>query len=163
MRRRDWAGTVLVACLTIAASLLRNHTLLLATLLAVGAVCALVIVWDVSGDRTLARWSKARDGLSLSLDRPCRELDNLLWIVQSDAPGYSVTARRGELAAISRRVRRLLNGRPDLRALYESPRPERQSDGQLIDHDERIFEAELEHRRGLLVEIAARVAKESAQ
>lgn len=32
MRKRDWAGTVLVPCLIAAASLLRNHTILLAIL-----------------------------------------------------------------------------------------------------------------------------------
>ncbi len=97
------------------------------------------------------------------LDRPYRELDCLVGIVQSDAPGYSVTERRGELSAISRRVRRLLRGRPDLRALYDSPRPERQPDGKLMDHDERIFEAELEYRRNTLVKVAARLAREGAR
>lgn len=46
MRRRDWAGTVLVACLVGAAGLLRNHTLLLFLLLAVAAVSAGVILSD---------------------------------------------------------------------------------------------------------------------
>lgn len=47
MHRRDWAGTVLVACLIGAADLLRDHTLLLITLLVMGSVCVVVILWDV--------------------------------------------------------------------------------------------------------------------
>jgi hypothetical protein len=76
--------------------------------------------------------------------------------------GYSVTKQRGELAAISRKVRRLLRGRPDLHALYDSPRPERQPGGQLMDYDERIFEAELEYRRNMLFDVSARIVDESA-
>lgn len=124
-------------------------------------VCLVAALWlHIREGRIPA--SEARQTLWQSLDRLCRELDNLLGIVQSDIPGYSVTKRRGELAAISRKVRRVLNGRPDLRALYDSPRPEAQIDGQLMDHDERIFEAELEYRRNMLVEAAGRLVVGSA-
>ncbi len=47
MGKRDWAGTVLVSCLTIAAGLLRNHTVLLILLLGVAVACVVVIAWDV--------------------------------------------------------------------------------------------------------------------
>ena len=47
MDRRDWAGTGLVGCLTIAAGLLRNHTLLWMLLAVVAGACAAVIAWDV--------------------------------------------------------------------------------------------------------------------
>jgi hypothetical protein len=47
MGRRDWAGTVLVACLIAAAGLLHNHTVLLVVLLAVAVACVALIVWDV--------------------------------------------------------------------------------------------------------------------
>lgn len=51
MRRRDWAGTVLVACLIAAAGLLRNHTLLLVLLLVVATASVVVILWDVWRER----------------------------------------------------------------------------------------------------------------
>ncbi len=47
MRRRDWAGTVLVACLIGAAGLLRNHTLSLFLLLAAAVVSLGVILSDI--------------------------------------------------------------------------------------------------------------------
>ncbi len=56
MRTRDWAGTVLVACLVAAAGLLRDHTVLLLGFAVVAVACALVIAWDVSGERAIAKY-----------------------------------------------------------------------------------------------------------
>lgn len=47
MHRKDWAGTVVVACLVGAAGLLHDHTLALVVLLAAAAVGVVVIAWDV--------------------------------------------------------------------------------------------------------------------
>lgn len=47
MRRKDWAGTVVVACLVGAAGLLHDHTIALAVLLGAAAVGVVVIAWDV--------------------------------------------------------------------------------------------------------------------
>jgi hypothetical protein len=47
MRRKDWAGTVVVACLVGAAGLLHDHTIALAVLLGTAAVGVVVIAWDV--------------------------------------------------------------------------------------------------------------------
>jgi hypothetical protein len=46
MRRRDWAGTVLVACLIALAGLLRDHEVVVGLLLAAAVVSAVVIAWD---------------------------------------------------------------------------------------------------------------------
>lgn len=46
MRRKDWAGTVVVACLVGAAGLLRGHAIALVVLLGAAAVGAVVIAWD---------------------------------------------------------------------------------------------------------------------
>lgn len=59
MRMRDWAGTILVACLAAAAGLLRNHTDLLTLLGAVVVLCVVLILWDVLRNRhvgTSAAW-----------------------------------------------------------------------------------------------------------
>ncbi len=58
MHRRDWAGTVLVACLIALATRLPNHRLLVALLLAAAAISGLVIAWDVLRARNLARRSQ---------------------------------------------------------------------------------------------------------
>jgi hypothetical protein len=47
VRRKDWAGTVIVACLVGAAGLLHDHALALVLLLGTAAVGAVVIAWDV--------------------------------------------------------------------------------------------------------------------
>lgn len=47
MRRRDWAGSILVACLFAAAALLRDHALLLLLLLVIALVCIAVMLSDV--------------------------------------------------------------------------------------------------------------------
>jgi hypothetical protein len=47
MRGKDWAGTVMVACLVGAAGLLHDHTLALVVLLATAAAGAVVIAWYV--------------------------------------------------------------------------------------------------------------------
>jgi hypothetical protein len=47
MRRKDWAGTVVVACLVGAAGLLHDHTIALVVLLGAVAVGVVVIAWDV--------------------------------------------------------------------------------------------------------------------
>jgi len=47
VRRKDWVGTVIVACLVGAAGLLHDHTLALVLLLTTAAICAGVIAWDV--------------------------------------------------------------------------------------------------------------------
>jgi hypothetical protein len=47
MRRKDWAGTVMVACLVGAAGLLHDHTIALAALLGAAAVGVVVIAWDL--------------------------------------------------------------------------------------------------------------------
>lgn len=62
MRRRDWAGTVLVACLIAAAGLLRNHTVLLVLLAVVAAGCAIVIACDVFGKQEPAKGERLRAG-----------------------------------------------------------------------------------------------------
>jgi hypothetical protein len=54
MRRRDWAGTVLVACLIALAGLLRNQGLLALLLIAAAVVSSGVILWDIRP--TLRRW-----------------------------------------------------------------------------------------------------------
>lgn len=46
MRRKDWAGTIFVACFVTAAGLLHNHTIALVMLLAAAVASAAVIVWD---------------------------------------------------------------------------------------------------------------------
>jgi hypothetical protein len=107
--------------------------------------------------------AKRRRKLLLKLDIPFRELDALLGIVQSDAPGYSVPTRRKELTEITQKIRAFLKDRPDLRALYESPRPGSQPDGQLMDHDEHIFEGELEHRLDMVAEIRMRLSPVALQ
>jgi hypothetical protein len=48
MRRRDWAGSILVACLIALASQLRNHAVLLAVFLAAAIVSGGVVVRDVA-------------------------------------------------------------------------------------------------------------------
>ncbi|MBA3808991.1 MAG: hypothetical protein H0X28_11480 [Solirubrobacterales bacterium] len=69
MRVRDWAGTVLVACLIAAAGLLRDHTLLLVALLAVALVCVVVILWDVRRGRpTASSGIRAGHGISAAGD-----------------------------------------------------------------------------------------------
>lgn len=62
MRRRDWAGTVLVACLIAAAGLLHNHTVLLVALAVVAAACVAVIVVDVRGAPRRFRLSRKTGG-----------------------------------------------------------------------------------------------------
>jgi hypothetical protein len=54
MRKRDWAGTVVVGCLTTAAALLHDHTLLLVLLLSVVLVCLGVIFWDIRQSHNVA-------------------------------------------------------------------------------------------------------------
>lgn len=203
MRRRDWAGTVLVACLIALAGLLRDHELVVGLLLAAAVVSGVVIAWDrrlararvrqpptgiraghgirAGGDiesdagidagwgieaggsirQITARTSSASARsplLGRELGHVLHELDALLGIVQSDAPaGYSVPRRRKELADIGCTVRRLLTARPELWTVYDSPLPEPQPDGQLMDHDERIFEAQLHHRRDMLAEVIGRL------
>ncbi len=103
-----------------------------------------------------------RKSLLLSLNLPCRELNTLHGIVQSDASaGYSVPQRRKELTEINGSVQRLL-GRSPLLRMYESdaPPPKQPLVGQLMDHDESLFEAELQHRLNMLVEVTARLVKE---
>ncbi len=51
MHRRDWAGTVFVACLIALAELLPNRGMLVGLLLVAAAVSALLIVWDVRRGR----------------------------------------------------------------------------------------------------------------
>jgi hypothetical protein len=55
VRRKDWAGTVIVTCLVGAAGLLRDHTLALVLLLTTAAVGAIVIAWDVVRRRASTR------------------------------------------------------------------------------------------------------------
>lgn len=200
MRRRDWAGTVLVACLMALAGLLRDHELVVGLLLAAAVVSGVVIAWDrrltrergrqrptgiraghgiraggtiesdagidagwgieAGGDIRQAAAHTPSAGISCAareLGYVQHELDALLGIVQSDAPGYSVPMRRKELADIGCTVARLLTARPDLWSVYDSPLPEPQPDGQIMDHDEHIFEAQLQHRRDMLAEVIGRL------
>lgn len=158
MRRRAWAGTVLVACLIALAGLLRDHELVVGLLLAAAVVSGVVIAWDRRLTRERVRQRPTdRSCAARELGHVQHELDTLLGIVQSDAPGYSVPVRRKELADIGCTVARLLTARPDLWSVYDSPLPEPQPDGQLMDHDEHIFEAQLQHRRDMLAEVIGRL------
>lgn len=47
MRRKDWAGTIMVACLVGSAGLPHDHTLALVVLLGAAAVGAGELAWDV--------------------------------------------------------------------------------------------------------------------
>lgn len=58
MGRRDWAGTVLIACLAAAAGLLRVHTVLLVCSCTGAVASALFIAWDVWHSRRLRRVSQ---------------------------------------------------------------------------------------------------------
>lgn len=51
MSKRDWGGTVLVACLGALAGLLHDHTVLLVLLSVAAVASAAVIAWDVMGRR----------------------------------------------------------------------------------------------------------------
>lgn len=53
MRKRDWVGTVLIACLVAAAGLLHNHALLLALLLGAALICTGMLAADILGKRLL--------------------------------------------------------------------------------------------------------------
>jgi hypothetical protein len=51
VRKRDWVGTVLIACLIAAAGLLHDHKLLLALLLGTALICAGILAANVLGAR----------------------------------------------------------------------------------------------------------------
>jgi hypothetical protein len=87
-------------------------------------------------------------------------LDTLLGIFQSDAGTARVPQARGKLTEISAGVKRVLAYSPLLR-VYEAdpPLPEKPLQGQLMDHDEALFEAELQHRRNMLAEVMDRLGE----
>lgn len=101
MGRRDWAATVLLACLTVAAALLRDHTILLAALGVIAFGCVLVIVWDVSRDRALARVAVAPAALTGQRQiahAPDNSLSGVLRAAQG--AGRRLLAEAGELEPI---------------------------------------------------------------
>ncbi len=55
MSKRDWGGTVLVACLGALAGLLHDHMVLLVLLSVAAFASAAVIAWDVRGRRKAAK------------------------------------------------------------------------------------------------------------
>jgi hypothetical protein len=55
MSKRDWGGTVLVACLGTLAGLLHDHTVPLVLLSVIAMASAVVIAWDVRSRRKAAK------------------------------------------------------------------------------------------------------------
>jgi hypothetical protein len=55
MSKRDWGGTVLVACLGTLAGLLHDHTVLVLLLSVAAVASAAVIAWDVMGRRKASK------------------------------------------------------------------------------------------------------------
>jgi hypothetical protein len=95
MRTRDWAGTVLVACLIAVASLLRNHMIPLVIFGMVALGCVLLIVWDVSRDRALA--SMATMPVSQTTQQ---QSDTVAKLTEAAKLGRRLLAEAGELDPI---------------------------------------------------------------
>jgi hypothetical protein len=164
MRKRDWAGTVLVPCLIAAAGLLRDHTVLLALLGTVASVCVLVIVWDVSGERAVSKQdaSALTDALTDEGAAPqMSNIDRMNLIATKQAE--RAAERMAQEPLLADRLASLYGA---FRELREKVKPERGPSYRLIRHAlKQPIEVVLEQReaerldgavRRLLVEQAQR-------
>jgi hypothetical protein len=101
MGRRDWAGTVFVACLLAASAYLHDHALVVGLLLAAAACAALLVVYDVGRERgrqsvnTLLADEQAKSQEALESQRHAYEAELAELAVTPDpdaAPPYSPAA-----------------------------------------------------------------------
>ena len=97
MRRRDWAGTVFVACLIALAGLMRNQGVLVGLLLVGATVSGLVILWDVRrpyDPSVRALRALRREGHSLLHELPEAVADFAPFEPRADAHIYPFTGGR---------------------------------------------------------------------